>query len=47
MCPMNENAKYTTSSPPLRLENSRMGRASLVKLSMALKSSNARSLKKI
>jgi hypothetical protein len=42
MCPTNGNAKYTTSSPPLRLENWCMGRASLVKVSMALKSSNAK-----
>jgi hypothetical protein len=47
VCPINENAKYTTSFPPLKLENWLMGRKTLVKVSMALKSSNAKSLKKL
>jgi hypothetical protein len=47
VCPVNENAKYTTSFPPLKLENWLMGKASLFKISMALKSSNTKSLKKM
>jgi hypothetical protein len=44
LCPTNENAKYTTSFPPLRSENQLMGKASLIRASMALKSSNVGSL---